>query len=282
MTRFSGDTGDSLSLYTRDLSSSRPLSAEEEGELASLMRKGDLQAREKFINANLRFVLSVARTYQNQGMPLSDLIGAGNLGLVIAAERFDPTRGYKFITYAVWWIKQSIQKMLTEDSRALRLPGNRIALLRDARIYADSYLQQHGAAPSDEEIADALDIPLSLLKDTLMLPKKPLSLEAPMFGDDGGLLECLADESHESPDALLMHNSLRAEVADVLDALPEREQEVLSLYYGLSGAPALTLESIGVKFGLTRERIRQIKEAALAKLRGWTRSRKLRPYLEDA
>ena len=218
---------------------------------------------------------------QNQGMSLPDLIGAGNLGLVIAAQKFDPTRGFKFITYAVWWVRQSIKKALTEHSRAVRLPGNRIDLLRKASNYADSYQQQYGSTPSNEEVANALGIPLSLLKDTLMLPRKPLSLEAPMFDDDGGLLECLADESQESPDGMLMHNSLRTEIANVLNTLPEREQKILSLYYGLKDLPPMTLGGIGHILGLTKERVRQIKEGALNRLRGRGRVEKLMPYAED-
>ena len=280
MTRPRGDREDSIDRYTKDLSSSQPLPAEEERKLAYRMKQGDVRAREKLINANLRFVVSVAREYQNRGLPLPDLISAGNLGLVLAAGKFDPTKGLKFITYAVWWIRQSVQKTLTEDSRASRLPESRIVLLRKASKYADSYQKRHGSTPSNEQVAEELDVPLSLLKDTLMLPRRPLSLGTPMFDDDRGLLECLADESQEAPDGVLMHNSLRAGIADVLNTLPEREQEVLSLYYGLNGAPAMTLKSIGGKIGLTRERVRQIKEGALTKLSRLKNPRKLLSDLE--
>ena len=278
----STDTAKSFQLYMRDVSASHPLSPSEERELACRMQEGDQEARERLIHANLRFVVTVARWYENKGLPLGDLISAGNLGLVIAAERFDPNRGIKFISYAVWWIRHSIQDALTEHCRTLRLPANRVDLLRRCANYTDSHQQQQSSSPSDEEVAEALNVPLARLTDTQMLAKKPLSLDATIYDDGKPLREYLADENQETPDAKLMRDSLGAEIGDVLDTLSEREREVLKLYYGLDGVPAMTLAGIGEGLGLTRERIRQIKVSALDRLRGRTSVQKLLPYAEDA
>ena len=282
MARSDNDVAKSLQLYMRDLSASRPLSVMEERDLARLMKEGDQEARGRLISANLRFVVAVARWYQSKSLPLGDIISAGNLGLVVAAEKFDPNRGIKFISYAVWWIRHSIQDALAEHSCALRLPANRADLLRRSAHYTDSHQQQHNSSPSDEEVAEKLDIPLSLLLDTQTLAKKPLSLDATICDDGGPLQEYLADENQEPPDAKLMRDSLATEIEDVLGTLNERERKVLKLYYGLNGVPAKTLEDVGKVLGVTRERVRQIKVSALNRLRGFTSVQKLLPYAEDA
>ena len=273
---------DSLHRYLEDVASSQPLSAAEEVALAQRIKKGDLEARAKLVEANLRFVITVAREYQNQGVPLVDLISAGNIGLITAAERFDETKGFKFISYAVWWIRQSILQTLAEHSRIVRLPLNRVDLLRRIARYTNSRQQETSSRPPEEEIAEELGITVDQVVDTLASGQRILSLDA-TFGDDdeNSLLEIVPDDNQESPDTMLMKNSLEGEISAALDTLDDREREVIVLYFGLSGAPEMTLEEIGLQFRLTRERVRQIKEKALRKLRHPTRGRKLIPYSDE-
>ncbi len=274
---------DSLHRYLEDVATSQPLTAREEVILARRIKKGDLEARKKLVEANLRFVITVAREYQNQGVPLADLISAGNLGLITAAERFDETKGFKFISYAVWWIRQSILQTRAEHSRVVRLPLNRVDLLRRIARYVNSRQQETSGRPQEEEIAEELGISVKQVVDTLASGQRILSLDM-TFGEDEekSLLEIMTDENQESPDRLLMRNSLEDEIFAALDTLEEREREVIRLYFGLGGDVEMTLEEIGIRFRLTRERVRQIKEKALRKLRHPTRRRKLMPYSDGA
>ncbi len=273
---------DSLHRYLEDVASSTPLSAAEEVSLAQRIKKGDLDARAKLIEANLRFVITVAREYQNQGVPLVDLISAGNVGLITAAERFDETRGFKFISYAVWWIRQSVLQTLAEHSRVVRLPLNRVDLLRRIARYTNSRQQETSSRPREEEVAKELGISVEQVVETLSSGQRVLSLDA-KFGDEdeNSLLEVMPDDNTESPDKMLLENSLTAEIREALDSLDDREKEVIRLYFGLSGQAEMTLEEIGLRFKLTRERVRQIKEKALRKLRHPTRGRRLIPYSDS-
>ena len=276
------DVKDALHRYLEDVATSKPLSAEEEVAFAQRIKKGDLKARSKLVEANLRFVITVAREYQNQGVPLVDLISAGNIGLITAAERFDETKGFKFISYAVWWIRQSILQTLAEHSRVVRLPLNRVDLLRRISRYTNSKQQETSVRPAEEEIAAELGISVEQVIDTLKSGQRILSLDA-AFGEDeeNSLLEIMPDDGQESPDSMLMKNSLEHEIHTALSTLEDRERKVIKLYFGLGGAPEMTLEEIGVQFRLTRERVRQIKEKALRKLRHPTRGRKLIPYSDE-
>ena len=275
------DIKDSLHRYLEDVAASQPLTAAEEVTLATRIKKGDLKARAKLVEANLRFVITVAREYQNQGVPLVDLISAGNIGLITAAERFDETKGFKFISYAVWWIRQSILQTLAEHSRVVRLPLNRVDLLRRISRYTNNKQQETSNRPAEEEIAEELGISVEQVVDTLTSGQRILSLDA-TFGDDdeNSLLEIMPDDTQEAPDSMTLKNSLEDEIEAALSTLDDREQEVIRLYFGLGGAPEMTLEEIGMQFRLTRERVRQIKEKALRKLRHPTRGRKLMPYTE--
>ncbi len=283
MPRINGTTfanvKDSLHRYLEDVASSQPLSSKEEVSLARRIRKGDMDARAKLVEANLRFVITVAREYQNQGVPLVDLISAGNVGLITAAERFDETKGFKFISYAVWWIRQGILQTLAEHSRVVRLPLNRVDLLRRISRYTNSRQQETSLRPDEEEVAEELGISVEQVVDTLTSGQRILSLDA-TFGDDdaNSLLEIMPDENQESPDRMMLKNSLEFEIGAALDTLEDREREVIRLYFGLGGSTEMTLEEIGVQFRLTRERVRQIKEKALGKLRHPTRGRRLIPY----
>ena len=274
---------DSLHRYLEDVASSQPLSAAEEVSLAQRIKKGDLEARAKLVEANLRFVITVAREYQNQGVPLVDLNSAGNIGLIVAAERFDETKGFKFISYAVWWIRQSILQTLAEQSRVVRLPLNRVDLLRRIARYTNSKQQETSSKPQEEEIAEELGITVEQVVDTLSTGQRVLSLDA-TFGDDdeNSLLEIVADDNQAPPDEMMLKNSLDYEIHAALDTLDDREKEVIKLYFGLSGEPEMTLEEIGLQFHLTRERVRQIKEKALRKLRHPTRGRKLISFSDSA
>ena len=271
---------DSLHQYLRDVAASRPLTVEEEKILAARIKKGDMKARAEMVEANLRFVISIAVKYQNRGLPLGDLISAGNIGLITAAERFEAAKGVKFISYAVWWIRQAIQQALADYSRMMRLPVNRIALLRRISEYTNSR-RNDLYPPAEEDIADALDVPVKQVIDTLAKGRRIHSLDARCGEDDkNSLLEIMSDESQEPPDALLLRVSLKEEIEAALDALEEREREIIRLYFGLDGAPPMTLNGIGNRFGLTRERIRQIRDKALCKLRHPARALKLMPYAE--
>ena len=275
-------TEDSLRRYLADVAESHPLPSQEEVALASRMKRGDTEARAKLIEANLRFVVSVAREDQNRCVPLADLISTGNLGLIIAAERFDETKGVRFISYAVWWIRQVILQTLAETSRLVRLPMNRVDLLRRINHFISHSQQEHASIPAEGEIADAVGVSLDEVTETLALARRIRSLDAALGdGEDNSLLEILPDETQESPDVLLTRDSLGAAVDLALDTLDESEQEVIRLYLGLDGDSEMTLGAIGARFGLTRERVRQIKEKALRKLRSPARARRLMAYAEE-
>ena len=282
LTASSNDAKDALHRYLEDVASSQPLSSKEEVALAQRIKKGDLKARATLVEANLRFVITVARDYQNQGVPLVELISSGNLGLITAAERFDETKGFKFISYAVWWIRQSILQTLAEHSRIVRLPLNRVDLLRRISRYTNTRQQETSLRPQEEEIADELGLTVEQVMDTLASGQRILSLDATLGeGEDNSLLEVMPDATQESPDTMAMRNSLEHEIESALETLDEREQQVIRLYFGIGGNRELTLEEIGTQFRLTRERVRQIKEKALRKLRHPTRGRKLMPYAEE-
>ena len=272
---------DALHHYLEDVASSQPLSSAEEVELAVRIREGDQKARAKLIEANLRFVITVAYEYQNQGVPLVDLISSGNVGLITAAERFDETRGFKFISYAVWWIRQSILQTLAEHARVVRLPLNRVELLRRISRCKNNQKQEPSMRTAEEEIAEELDIPVEQVTDILTSGQRTLSLDTSLGDGENSLLEMMPDNSQESPDAMTLRNTLKDEIRSALSTLDEREQKVIRLYFGLGGGAEMTLEEIGKQFRLTRERIRQIKEKALRKLRHPTRGRKLMPYADD-
>ena len=237
-------------------------------------------ALEALTKANLRFVVSVAKGYQNQGLSLADLINEGNIGLIKAAKRFDETRGFKFISYAVWWIRQAILQALAEQSRIVRLPLNRVGTLHKIGKISSSLEQGLGRVPSPDEIARVLDLSEMEVSDTLKISNSHLSLDAPFsVSEDNSLIDILEDEFQPAPDEELLDHSLKLEIEKALDTLTPREAEVISLYFGLNHEKALTLEEIGARFSLTRERVRQIKEKAIRRLRHASRSRSLRAYL---
>jgi RNA polymerase primary sigma factor len=270
----------SLDKYLQEIGKVELLTAEEEIDLARRIKKGDQKALEKLTKANLRFVVSVAKQYQNQGLSLGDLINEGNLGLIKAAKRFDETRGFKFISYAVWWIRQSILQALAEQSRIVRLPLNRVGALNKIGKAFSTLEQEFEREPSASELAEELDMSLFEVADTLKISGRHLSMDAPFAqGEDNRLLDVIQDERTPLPDNELMRESLSKEVERALNTLTEREAEVIRLYFGLGREHSLTLEEIGEKFQLTRERVRQIKEKAIRRLRHTTRSRSLRAYL---
>lgn len=272
---------ESLDLYLRDIASSEPLSSAEEIALAKKIHKGCQRSRDKLVAANLRFVVSVAREYQSHGVPMADLISAGNMGLMTAAERFDGTRGFKFISYAVWWIRQAIHQCLAQDSRVVRLPINRIDLLHNISKVSRKLRQATEVEPEPETVAKELGVSVEMVQDTLLRARDVWSLDASFREeDDHSLFHVLPDETQKSPDAEVVQNSVREQVRDVLTSLDDRETEVLRLYFGLDGEEPLTLEEIGVRFDLTRERVRQIKEKALRRLRHPRRRSQLEPLLE--
>lgn len=266
-----------LAPYYRDVGKYTPLPSEEEAYLARRVRAGDTEARNKLVNHNLRFVISVANHYRNRGVPLGDLIGAGNIGLITAAEKFDGTKGFKFISYAVWWIRQAVLQHIGDHSRIVRLPLNRVDLL--AKI---SKVQSRGDAdtllPKDlEQIADELGLSQDIISETLRYARTAISLdEAYGEGDESNLYGSTPDDSIENPEQEHLRNGLKREVLVAIEALTPREAEVLKLYFGLDGEDEMTLEQIGGRFNLTRERVRQIKERALERLRHAKRSKPLR------
>jgi RNA polymerase primary sigma factor len=270
----------SLDKYLQEIGKVSLVSIDEEVILAQRIREGDHMALEKLTKANLRFVVSVSKQYQNQGLTLGDLINEGNLGLIKAAKRFDETKGFKFISYAVWWIRQSILQALAEQSRIVRLPLNRVGSLNKiSRSFAELE-QKFEREPSPDEIAEMLELTTSEVVDTLKISGRHVSMDAPFVqGEENRLLDVMEDEGQETPDALLMSDSLRQEVQRALSTLTRREADVITLHFGLNGHAALTLEEIGEKFSLTRERVRQIKEKAIRRLRHTTRSQALKPYL---
>lgn len=274
------DEDRSLDLYLREIGETPLITAGEEVELAKRIRKGDHKALEKLTKANLRFVVSVAKQYQNQGLSLADLINEGNIGLIKAAKRFDETRGFKFISYAVWWIRQAILQALAEQSRIVRLPLNRVGTLHKIGKVSSSLQQDLGREPSPNEIAEELSLTEGEVSDTLKISNSHLSLDAPFSAsEDNSLIDILEDEMQPSPDESLLSESLRVEIEKALDTLTPREAEVINLYFGLNHEKPLTLEEIGARFSLTRERVRQIKEKAIRRLRHASRSRALRAYL---
>jgi len=274
------DEEQSLDLYLREIGETPLITADEEIELAKRIKKGDQLSLEKLTKANLRFVVSVAKQYQNQGLSLSDLINEGNIGLIKAAKRFDETRGFKFISYAVWWIRQAILQALAEQSRIVRLPLNRVGTLHKIGKISANLEQTFGREPSADEIAQELELTEKEVADTLKISNSHLSLDAPFSAsEDNSLIDILEDEFQPSPDESLLDESLRVEIEKALDTLTPREAEVINLYFGLSHEKPLTLEEIGARFSLTRERVRQIKEKAIKRLRHASRSKSLRAYL---
>ena len=273
---------DSLSLekYLHDISKIDLLTADQEVQLAIRIKAGDEGALDELTKANLRFVVSVAKQYQNQGLTLPDLINEGNLGLIKAAQRFDETRGFKFISYAVWWIRQSILQALAEQSRIVRLPLNKIGSINKInKTYA--FLEQaHERAPSAEEIAKELDMTINDVKESLKNSGRHVSMDAPLVeGEDSNLYDVLNSGESPNPDRVLLHESLRTEIERALETLTPREADVVRLYFGLGDQHAMTLEEIGETFDLTRERVRQIKEKAIRRLKHTSRSKILKTYL---
>ncbi|GCC53126.1 RNA polymerase sigma factor RpoD [Chryseotalea sanaruensis] len=270
----------SLDKYLQEIGKVDLLTPDEEVELAKRIKEGDQIALEKLTKANLRFVVSVAKQYQNQGLSLGDLINEGNLGLIKAAQRFDETRGFKFISYAVWWIRQSILQALAEQSRIVRLPLNRVGSLNKISKTFSELEQKYEREPSPEELAEVLDVSTAEVVDTMKISGRHVSMDAPFVqGEENSLLDVLENDSEETPDSGLMNDSLRKEVQRALSTLTQREADVITLYFGLNGEHAMTLEEIGEKFNLTRERVRQIKEKAIRRLRHTSRSKALKPYL---
>ena len=270
----------SLDKYLQEIGKVDLITAEEEVELAQRIKDGDQVALEKLTKANLRFVVSVAKQYQNQGLTLPDLINEGNLGLIKAAQRFDETRGFKFISYAVWWIRQSILQALAEQSRIVRLPLNKIGSINKInKTYA--FLEQaHERQPSAEEIAKELDMTINDVKESLKNSGRHVSMDAPLVeGEDSNLYDVLNIGESPNPDKTLLHESLRTEIERALETLTPREADVVRLYFGLGNQHAMTLEEIGETFDLTRERVRQIKEKAIRRLKHTSRSKILKTYL---
>ena len=270
----------SLDQYLRDISVFPLITREMEVELAKRIRQNDQEALDTLVRSNLRFVVSVAKKYQNQGVSLSDLINEGNLGLIRAAHKFDETKGIKFISYAVWWIRQSILQALAEQSRIVRLPLNRVGSLNKISKTFSELEQKFEREPSPEELAEVLEVTTAEVVDTMKISGRHVSMDAPFVqGEENSLLDVLENDSEETPDSGLMTDSLRREVQRALSTLTQRESDVITLYFGLNGEHAMTLEEIGEKFNLTRERVRQIKEKAIRRLRHTSRSKALKPYL---
>ena len=270
----------SLDQYLRDISAYPLISREEEAELARRIRAGDQDALDKLVRSNLRFVVSVSKKYQNQGVSLSDLINEGNLGLIRAAHKFDETKGIKFISYAVWWIRQAILQGLAEQSRLVRVPLNRAGTLHRIGKRASLLLQELGREATHAEIAEGMDITEEEVAKTMAISQVHLSLDAPIVpGEDNRLLDYLPDTVHPTPDEQAFEKALVEAVAASLDGLKERESRILRLYFGIDGREPMTLEEIGVLLGITRERVRQIKEKALSRLRHVSRSKALQSFL---
>ena len=269
----------SLDKYLQEIGKEDLITVEEEVELAQRIKKGDQEALEKLTKANLRFVVSVAKQYQNQGLSLPDLINEGNLGLIKAAEKFDETRGFKFISYAVWWIRQSILQALAEQSRIVRLPLNQVGSLNKINKAFARFEQEHERTPSAEELANELELPKEKVTDTLRVAGRHISVDAPFAdGEDNSLLDVLVNTDSPNADRGLINESLATEVERALEILTEREGDIIRYFFGI-GCSEMTLEEIGEKFDLTRERVRQIKEKAIRKLRQSSRSKFLKSYL---
>ncbi|GAB1472572.1 RNA polymerase sigma factor RpoD/SigA [Bacteroidota bacterium] len=269
----------SLDKYLQEIGREELITVEDEVELAQRIRKGDQEALEKLTRANLRFVVSVAKQYQNQGLSLPDLINEGNLGLIKAAEKFDETRGFKFISYAVWWIRQSILQALAEQSRIVRLPLNQVGSLNKINKALSKFEQENERMPSPEELSEILDIPKEKIADTLRVSGRHVSVDAPFVdGEDNNLLDVLVNNDSPNADRGLVNESLNKEIERALSTLTERERDIVKYFFGI-GTSEMTLEEIGEYFGLTRERVRQIKEKAIRRLRHSARSKLLKSYL---
>ena len=270
---------ESLEKYLSEIGREELLSTDEEVELAQRIRKGDQKALDRLTKANLRFVVSVAKQYQNQGLSLSDLINEGNLGLIKAAEKFDETRGFKFISYAVWWIRQSILQAIAEQSRIVRLPLNQVSSVNKINQMLTKFEQENERRPSVDEIAEKTELPHEKVDEAMMINSRHVSVDAPFVeGEENSLLDVLVNDDAPMADRQLVVESLRAEIGDMLKTLNERERRVVKAFYGI-GEPELTLEEIGTKYGLTRERVRQIKEKAIRRLRNNTHNKILKAYL---
>lgn len=269
----------SLEKYLQEIGHQNLLTADEEVELAQQIKKGDRKALERLTKANLRFVVSVAKQYQNKGLSLPDLINEGNLGLIKAAERYDETRGFKFISYAVWWIRQSILQAIAEQSRIVRLPLNQVGSVNRIARELNKFEQENERKPSVEEMADRIDLPEEKIAEAMKINTHHVSMDAPFAeGEDNSLLDFLPNTDSPSTDNVLDQESLRTEIGRVLDVLNDREQKVIKAFFGI-GMQEMTLEEIGDKYNLTRERVRQIKEKAIRRLRYNTKSKTLKTYL---
>lgn len=269
----------SIDKYLQEIGRYELIGVDEEVELAQRIRKGDSIALDKLVKANLRFVVSVAKQYQNQGLNLGDLINEGNIGLIKAAEKFDETRGFKFISYAVWWIRQSILQALAEQSRIVRLPLNQVGSVNKISKFISTFEQENQRRPSDEEISEALDIPVDKIAETQKASGRHVSVDAPFAeGEDNTLLDVLTNDDSPNTDRSLVNESLSQEIDRALKTLTEREQAIIKMCFGI-GQQEMTLEEIGLKFGLTRERVRQIKEKTIKKLRKDSNNRLLKSFL---
>jgi RNA polymerase primary sigma factor len=270
---------ESLEKYLQEIGREDMISIEEEVELAQRIRKGDRKALERLTKANLRFVVSVAKQYQNQGLSLPDLINEGNFGLIKAAEKFDETRGFKFISYAVWWIRQSILQAIAEQSRIVRLPLNQVGSVNKINRMLSKFEQENERRPSIEEISQVINLPEEKVDEAMSANTRHVSVDAPFTeGDEGSLLDVLINESSPMADRQLVIESLQSEIKQALQILNDRERNVIEAFFGING-PEMTLEEIGEKFGLTRERVRQIKEKAIRRLREGTKNKMLKAYL---
>ena len=269
----------SLDKYLQEIGHEELLTTDQEVELAQRIRKGDKRALERLTKANLRFVVSVAKQYQNQGLSLPDLINEGNVGLIKAAEKFDETRGFKFISYAVWWIRQSILQAIAEQSRLVRLPLNQVGSVNKITRELNKFEQEHERKPSVDEIAERVDLPEDKIADAMKANSRHVSMDAPIAdGEDSSLIDFLPGDSSNT-DRELAIESLKAEVSRILKLLTDKEQKVLRAFFGIDGSPEMTLDEIGEKYNLTRERVRQIKEKALRRLRHNTKNKLLKSYL---
>jgi len=270
---------EALEKYLSEIGHEDLLTSDEEVELAQRIRKGDRKALDRLTKANLRFVVSVAKQYQNQGLSLPDLINEGNLGLIKAAEKFDETRGFKFISYAVWWIRQSILQAIAEQSRIVRLPLNQVGSVNKINRLLSKFEQEHERRPSVDEISEQIDLPEEKVGEAILANNRHVSVDAPFVdGEDNSLLDILINDDAPMADRQLVMESLRSEITSVLQLLTERERKIVTAFYGI-GQPEMTLEEIGNKYGLTRERVRQIKEKAIRRLRSNTKNEILKAYL---
>jgi RNA polymerase primary sigma factor len=279
--QFTNRESKSLDQYLQEIGKVDLITPDQEIELAKRIKKGDRYALEALTKANLRFVVSVAKQFQNQGLSLGDLINEGNLGLIKAAERFDETRGFKFISYAVWWIRQSIMQAIAEQSRMVRLPLNRVGALNKLGKAYRELEQEYERKPTAEELANLVDMKPEEVAETMQLYGRHVSMDAPFSGDDdkNSLIDVIPNDEQPSPDTTLMRESLKNEVENVLSTLSEKEAEVIKLYFGINSERSATLEEIGERFNLTRERVRQIKEKAIRNLRHNAKSKNLKAYL---